>query len=51
MTYKCPKCDQTSEQAGDCQNCSVPMNEEATLANEEATPESTQSQESIDSEE
>ncbi len=28
MTYKCPQCGHTSEQAGNCPTCNVPMVEE-----------------------
>lgn len=51
MTYKCPKCSQVSEEAGNCSNCNVPMNEEVAPVNGETTPETSQPQESPDSEE
>ena len=28
MTYKCPKCDHTSDQSGNCSKCNVEMVEE-----------------------
>jgi len=51
MIYKCPKCGQTSEQAGNCPNCNVPMNEETAPANGGAAPETSQPQESQGSKE
>ncbi|MDP2598268.1 MAG: hypothetical protein Q8P49_00380 [Candidatus Liptonbacteria bacterium] len=51
MTYKCSKCGQASEQAGNCPNCNVPINEEAVPAEEKTVPSIVQPQESPSSEE
>ena len=38
MTYKCPQCGQTSEEAGNCPHCNVPMIEEAAPTNGGTAP-------------
>ncbi len=44
MTYKCSQCDHTSEQAGSCPTCNVPMTEttEEQKPSESPEPETTE---------
>jgi len=46
MIYKCLNCGHTSEQAGNCPTCNVPIVEETVSTGRESAPETSQSQES-----